>query len=914
MTLLRRDRIEELFEQALERPAAQRTAWLAAACAGDDALRSEVDQLLAAHERAGGILSLPSPAGAFFAAPPPAEESLTRVGPYRLVREVGHGGMGSVFLAERDDRLYEQRVAVKIIRRGLDTDELVRRFVAERQILATLQHPNIARLLDGGVTSDGRPYYVMEYVDGEPLDVHCDRRRFGVEDRLRLFSVVARAVQFAHQNLVVHRDLKPSNVLVTREGEIRLLDFGIAKLLDPDTAPHAMPQTQTGVRLMTPAYASPEQMRGEAITTATDVYGLGAVLYELLTGHRPFGLRGHSLVEMERRILTEEPQRPSAAVLRADEGADGGAPPLAPAAVAQARGTHPERLSRRLRGDLDRIVLTALRKEPGRRYPSAAALADDVDRHLAGMPVAARGDSLGYRARKFVWRNRLVVAAASIVVLLLAGYAATVTVQARRVSAALEQARLEAEKSEQITAFMMGLFEGGDPRFALGDTITARTLLERGVARAERLRERPLLQAQMLGVIGRVYQSLGEYGRAATLLEQALATRKRELGDAHPDVAQSYNQLGNALRAKGDYAGAEAALRQALAIHERQLGRAHETVAADQHDLAMILADRGDYAAAEPLLREALATQRLRLGARHADIAKSLTGLAYLMTAKAELKESERLYRAALEMRRALFGNVHPDVAQSLSSLGTALNRLGSYPAGLALNREALAINQRLYGAEHPMIVSNLSNIATGLARSGDLPGAERMLEQSVAMARKTLGPEHTTTAIGLNNLAVVLGMQKKYAPAESIMREVIAIRVNSKGPEHGEVASGLHNRANFLNQLGDRAQAERLHRQALAMRRKLLGPEHQETAGSMNGLGEVLRDRGNYASADSLLRQSLAIRRRLLGDAHPDVQVTARNLVDLYRRWGRVGQASPEWAALAGGTKSGDARAAAKS
>jgi len=903
MTLLRRERIEELFERALDRPASERAAWLAAECSGDDGLRLEVERLLAAHDRAGGVLSLPSPAGSMLAAPAAREESLTRVGPYRLVREVGYGGMGSVFLAERDDDLYQQRVAVKIIRRGLDTDELVRRFVAERQILATLQHPNIARLLDGGVTSDGRPYYVMEYVDGEPLDVHCDRRRCHVDERLRLFAVVARAVQFAHQNLVVHRDLKPSNVFVTRDGEIRLLDFGIAKLLDPDTAPHAVPETQTGVRMMTPQYASPEQMRGDAITTATDVYGLGLLLYELLTGHRPFGVRGHSLVEIERRVLTEEPQRPSAAVLRSPEKGEGGDHhPTTPAAVAQARGTHPERLARKLRGDLDRIVLCALRKEPGRRYASADAFADDVERYLAGKTVAARGDSLGYRARKFVWRHRLSVATAGVFVLLLGGYAATVTVQARRVSAALEQARLEAEKSEQITGFMMGLFEGGDPRFALGDTITARSLLERGVARAGRLRERPLLQAQMLGVIGRVYQSLGEYGRASALLEQALATRRRELGEAHADVALSYNQFGNALRLKGDYAAAETALRRALTLHQRLLGPDHATVAADRHDLAIVLADRGDYAAAEPLLRQALATQRERLGAQHVDVAKTLSGLGYLMTAKGDLRESERLYREALVMRRALLGSFHPDVAQSLSAVGTALNRLGDYPAGLKLHREALAINQRLYGAEHPVIVTNLSNIATGLARSDDLPGAERMLRQSVAMARKTLGPEHVSTAVGLNNLAVVLGRQKKYAAAESLMREVIAIRVKSKGPEHADVASGLHNLGNFVNQLGDRAQAERLHRQALAMRRKLLSPEHQEVASSLNGLGEVLRDRGKYAAADSALRQSLAIRRKLLGDAHPDVQVTARNLLDLYRRWGRAERADPAWATLAGG------------
>jgi serine/threonine-protein kinase len=411
-------------------PRAARDAWLAERCGGDAWLRGEVAALLAAHDRAEGLLdggarvaAVPAPGGADDRAVAPAP---ARVGRWRLGAELGRGGMGVVYRAERDDGLFRQTAAVKLLTRGPEHAGLVRRFEAERQILATLAHPNVARLLDGGVADDGRPYLVMEYVDGLPVTRHCDERRLGVDARLRLFADACRAVAHAHARLVVHRDLKPANILVDRDGRVKLLDFGIAKLLGgpppgaapgdggPDAAPVPNAETRAGQHPMTPAYASPEQVRGAPATTATDVYGLGLVLYELLCGRPAQRPAGGSYDEVARAVLTDEPARPSAA----PAGAAGDAPD--PAAVAAARGTTPARLARRLRGDLDAVVLRALAKDPARRYASADALAADVERHLAGLPVAARGDRPLYVAGTFVRRHRAGVAAAAAFVALLA--------------------------------------------------------------------------------------------------------------------------------------------------------------------------------------------------------------------------------------------------------------------------------------------------------------------------------------------------------------------------------------------------------------------------------------------------------------------------------------------------------------
>ncbi len=841
-----RRRVEELFEAALERPVGERAAWLREACWDDPELHDRVRRLLAAHERSEGVLEHPADGAAALLGLRPRRETLARVGPYRLTREIGRGGMGSVFLAERDDEQFRQQAAVKLVHPDLDGEEVVRRFRAERQILASLRHPGIARLLDGSVAEDGRPYLVMEYVDGEPIDAFCDRRALPLDERLRLFCTVARAVHHAHRNLVVHRDLKPSNVLVSRDGEVRLLDFGIAKLLDPASLPHTVPVTRTGDRLMTPQYAAPEQVRGGPITTAVDVYGLGLLLYELLCGRRPYELWGRPPAEAERLVCEAEPPRPSAAAVL-PSGAPGG---TAPTEAARARGTTPERLRRRLAGDLDRIAMTALRKEPERRYPSAEQLAEDVERYLAGRPVRARGDSPAYRVRRFAGRHRWGVAAAAAFLALLVGYAATATVQVRRVERALEQKRLEAEKAEQVTAFTLGLFEAGDPARARVDSLTVRELLRRGEERAERLRGSPAAQAQMLDVVGRVHQQLAEYDRAQPLLERALALRRRAFGERSEAVAESLLHLGELLFLRGRYDQAEPLYRRALALQRELLGEPHPAVARSIAALGVLLQDRGDYAGAERLTREALAMRVALHGRDHADVAESLHTLAYQLQLQDRPAEAEPLFRSALEMRRRIFGDGHPAVADARSRLGLFLFQQGREAEAEPLYREALAVRRSALGDDHPDVSLSLGLLGALKRRQGRLAEAESLYHESIALGRRSLGPEHPDLAHTLNGLALVLRDRGRYAEADS------------------------------------------LHRRVLAIRRRALGEEHPAIAMTLAQLGGVLRERGDLAGAEALLLRSFRMRRKLLGDAHPHVSESAGQLVSLYDATGRPARA----------------------
>jgi tetratricopeptide (TPR) repeat protein len=778
--------------------------------------------------------------------------SHSRIGPYRLVRELGQGGMGVVHLAERNDQ-FHQRVAVKIVRHGLESPEMLERFLAERQILASLSHTNIARLLDGGLTDDGRPYLVLEYVDGEPIDAYCRRLGLSSQDRVRLFLQVTRAVHYAHRNLIVHRDLKPNNILVTADGQAKLLDFGIAKILDASALPLSgpAPQTRTGLWVMTPEYASPEQVRGEPVTTATDVYGLGLVLYEILTGEKAQTVTSLAPAALDRAICETEPPR-------------------------------------RLSGDLDRIVAMALRKEPERRYASAERLGDDLARYLDGEPVAARGESLVYVARKFVVRHRWAVASTIAVVGLLIGWAGTATVKEAAVRRALDEAQVEAAKAEQVTAFLTGLFEASDPAAARGDSLTARELLERGLSRVDSLAPQPLVQAEVLGVIGKVYQNLGQHGRARPLLERSLAIRTAELGQAHPDVAESHRRLGNVIRAEGDYEAAAAELRHALAIHRQGDSAQALAVATDLHDLASVLTEQGKLDEAERMFEEALSIRRRELGAEHFDVSESLAGLGWLSSERGDYPASERYYRESLEMRRRLLPAIHPEMAFAMHNLATTLERLGRYDDAERLHREALDVRRRVFGAEHPSVATGLNNLGIVLLRKGDFPASSAMFREALAMRRKLLGEDHPSTLITMNNLGAALTRGGDQAGAEAILRQAVEAQRRREGPESPSLATSLANLATVQTRLGKFAEAEANFRTALAMEEKTHGSEHPAIASTTMGLGMLRREQRRYAEADSLMRRAISLRAKLMGETHPETQRALGELATLYERWGR--------------------------
>jgi non-specific serine/threonine protein kinase/serine/threonine-protein kinase len=728
------ERIKAVFQETFEHDPAERAAVLDTACGGDAALRDGVERLLRAHAGAAGFLdALP---WLSVAAVPSSDEddagpAPVRIGPYRVERELGRGGMGTVYLAERDEPGLHKTVAIKVVRRGMDTEFVLRRFRTERQILAGLDHPGIARLYDGGTTEDGRPYFVMEYVAGETLLAYCDGRRLSLAERLRLFQRVCAAVQYAHQGLVVHRDLKPSNILVTPEGEPRLLDFGIAKVMTTQGTDEEAAATATVFRIMTPEYASPEQVRGERVTTASDVYSLGVILYELASGHRPYRVEGRLAAEVERVVLEHEPSAPSQAVGRMEvlTGRDGGDPvTVTPEAVGANRGTAPARLRRLLRGDLDTIVLTALHKDPARRYATPAELADDLGRHLDGLPVRARPDRWSYRATKFVRRHRVAVAAAAVAVASLAGGLGAAVWEARRA----EQQRTRAERRfndvRKLANAVMGELDDAI-RDLPGSTPARRLLVTHALAYLDGLAREAAgdhgLQLDLAAAYEKVgdvqgrptYANLGDFAGARRSYEKALSIR-RALSALDPNavgtqraLADTYRRLGRLLQVSGSRAEATADYEQAHSIATR-LAQSHSQDLGLQELLAATHCDLAWHLAMEDAPR----------ARGHAEAA---------------LVISERL----VALRPGDF-STQERLAISLERVGRALEiQTPNSGAGLQRLQEAGAIWDTLLAADprntslHWSVLANRSLRGVALRAKGDTVGALRVYGQGLGMA-----------------------------------------------------------------------------------------------------------------------------------------------------------------------------------
>ncbi|MEM8995032.1 MAG: serine/threonine-protein kinase [Acidobacteriota bacterium] len=679
-------RIETLFRRAGELEGAARVAFLDAECA-DAGERREVEELLELESTADAELGAAVESGLGLVGR--ALSAPDRLGPYRVAGELGRGGLGAVYLADRDDAQFEMQVAIKVVRPEVRTDDLEQRLRRERQILAGLEHPNIARILDGGTTDDGVVYLVMERVDGEPISHYCRDRGLSVDERLRLFHTVCGAVHHAHRSLVLHRDLKPSNILVTDAGVPKLLDFGIAKGLPGDepagagAAPSSVEdrpgaETRPGARLLTPEYASPEQVLGQTLTTASDVYSLGVLLFELVTGHRPYDLEGLRPSEIERVVCEAEP---------------------APARrQARDRGAAPT-----WGEDLDVILAKALRKEPERRYASAEQLAGDVDRYLRQLPVIARKDSLSYRARTFVRRNRFGVATAALVLAVLLSAVVVTRQQARvaereraRAEASLAAAQAQRERAEEVAGFLVDLFEINDPGRSRGETVTAREVLDQGAARIGwQLRERPQLRTTMMTTIGQVYRKLGLLEASEGLVEEALEIRRRDFDEGAPELVGGLRELGLLRWEQGEFDVALELLREALALEDRYRGPT-PVYAETLQDIALVLSIRGERGQKE--LEEALEIRRREFGAASPEVAETLDRLAQVAYRFAELDAAEPPAREALGIRRRTFGGDHPDVAESLNNLAAIVQARGAVPDAAALFEEALEMRRRLYG------------------------------------------------------------------------------------------------------------------------------------------------------------------------------------------------------------------------
>jgi serine/threonine protein kinase/Tfp pilus assembly protein PilF len=799
-------RLSPLLDEWLDLPRESRRRWV-------ENLGPEYEDVLPAFEdllrdgsaaESGDFLStLPMFHGARFA------PDMT-VGPYRLVRELGTGGMGVVWLAERADGSIQRPIALKLPLVPVRHPGMGERFARERDILAQLEHPHIARLYDAGVALDGRPYLAIEYVEGEPVTAWCDRECSSVQARLHLFVTVVRAVQYAHSRLVVHRDLKPSNILVTKAGGVRLLDFGIAKLLIEGQAEETE-LTRIAGRAMTPDFASPEQIAGDAITTASDVYSLGVILYELLCGERPYRLKRNTLAGLEEAIVGTETVRPSQAV------GDG--------AKALVRGSNPKRLAKALRGDLDWIVLKALRKQPVERYATADAFAQDIERYLAGEPILARAESAWRRARKFVRRNKPAVASAAAVVAALSVGLGVALWQTHVAILQKQRAETEATTSKALNDFLQNdLLAQASPRTQAGPArkpdpeLTVRDALDRAAARIPgKFPSQPAVEASIRHTIGLTYRDLGLYAEARQQLERAVELRRRVLGAEHPDTVSSMSELGLLYFSEGKFARAEALLTPVLAIQRRDRGTEHPETLATMNDLAIIAGRQGDYARAVTLLDGVLKIQRRVLGEEHPDTLAVTNNLASNLLSEGKYAEAAELYRKAAEGRLRVLGPQHPATLASLNNLAIAYRNLGDYTRAGEILTAVLETRRHILGERHPDTLDSMSSQALLYQAEGKYAQAEPILEQVVEGRRRVLGEEHSTTLLTLNHLAELFRREGKLERAGTLFNQLLNVRLRVTGPDHANTASVLSSLGAIELERQHYSDAEPLLRRALS-------------------------------------------------------------------------------------------------
>jgi serine/threonine-protein kinase len=766
--------ISPYLDQALAMSEDERTAWLRSLGEQNPTLFAQLTDLLEEHQVLSeeGFLEKGG-----FGLPGSAGLAGQRLGPYTLISQIGQGGMGSVWLAERNDGRFERRVAVKFIHIALMGKGGEGRFKREGNILGRLSHPHIAELIDAGVSAAGQPYLVLEYIEGDSIDCYCDRQNLDVEARIRLFLEVLGAVAHAHANLIVHRDLKPSNVLVSKDGQAKLLDFGIAKLLEGEAEDGmATLLTVEGGRAMTPEYAAPEQVTGGPVTTATDVYALGVLLYVLLTGQHPAGTGRRSPADLVKAIVDTEPTRPSDIVTTArDTGEE-------ITTNAARRTTTPEKLGRLLRGDLDTILAKALKKVPGERYASVTALADDLQRYLRHEPITARPDTLTYRAGKFVRRNRIAVALASLAFLAAITGVTGTLVQARRARAQRDLAIRERDRGSRVTQFMIRMFKVSDPGEARGNSVTAREILDKAAAEVDtELAKDPETQAQMMDVMGDVYFSLGLYPKSESMLTRSLSIRRQALGPNQPDTLASASDLGRTLSAEQHDLDAEKLLRETLALQQRALGPEHPDTLATMHRLANTLIGQTRYPEAEQIDGQVLEKRRRVLGPEHTDTVASMDNMAYIFMVEERLPEAEKMQRDALAIGERVQGADDPYTLDSMNRLARILSLEKRFPEAEKVQRDGLEIQLRVLGPDHAFTLRSLANLRSILMYENNYYEAEKVARQIQARQARVFGPQDPHAAYATYFLACLIAHQGRKSEALSLLKEAVDHGLDAK-------------------------------------------------------------------------------------------------------------------------------------
>jgi len=853
----------EVFTEAVQLPIEERVAFLDRACAEDEDLRHKIEAWLKSNDQAGAFLEeLPAVVGEGRTKAAVGEKSGDRIDRYKLLQQIGEGGCGVVFMAEQEEPV-RRRVALKIIKPGMDTKSVIARFEAERQALALMDHINIAKIFDAGATESGRPYFVMELVRGVKITEYCDEHSLVTEERLKLFVQVCQAIQHAHQKGIIHRDIKPSNILVTAtlEGTILpvVIDFGIAKATTNQRLTDKTLFTAFEMLIGTPAYMSPEQavLTSVDVDTRTDIYSLGVLLYELVTGSTPFDtgeILKAGLDEIRRVIREQEPVRPSTRLSK-----------LAAAdltTVAQHRKSEPPTLIRAVRGDLDWIVMKALEKDRTRRYETANGLALDIQRFLANEAISARPPSKFYKLQKTVLRNKLLFASVGVIALLLVVGLIVVSVALARERQSRREADAASVKSQQVTKFLEAMLNGVGPSVARGrDTTMLREILDETAERVGReMSHQPEVEAELRTLLGKVYEQMGNPGRAEEMERAALAIQSKKFGPESRETAASLNDLGLALMAQHKLPEAEAVHRKALAIRQRLLGNENAETAASLNDLGAVYRDEGRLAEAKVMTLEALRIKRKLFGNENLDVTDSLRNLCMVLGYEGKWDEAEATAREVLALRRKLLPAEHPWIASTLDDVAWAANARGKFDEAQAMEGEALAIRYKTLDDAHPDMARNLNSLGQLLGNRGDLPASEAVLKAVLAIQRKLLGEDHQSTLETFCSLAKVLESEGKRSEAESMWREALAVwhkRGESEKPERLYALRGL---GETLENQGKWPEAETVWRESLAAWRKRGGIEEKQSMFTLRKLGLSLEAERKWTEAESVYREALAV------------------------------------------------------
>jgi serine/threonine protein kinase/Tfp pilus assembly protein PilF len=889
-----------IFSEARLLPPGQRGAYLDEACAGDAALRRRVEELLQAGEKAGAFLenpaaaASPGPGGTIRVTVLPVEKLGDRVGRYKILQQIGEGGCGVVYMAEQEEPV-RRRVALKVIKLGMDTKSVIARFEAERQALAMMDHPNIAKVLDAGATDTGRPYFVMELVRGIKITDYCDQNNLPTEARLDLFLQVCRAVQHAHQKGIIHRDIKPSNILVTHNDGVpvpKVIDFGIAKATQGKLTDHTL-FTAFEQFIGTPAYMSPEQAEMSAldIDTRSDLYSMGVLLYELLTGKTPFDaaeLMEAGIDGMRRHIREKEPARPStrlSTMLAADL-----------TSVAAHRQAAAPKLIHMVRGDLDWIVMKCLEKDRTRRYETANGLASDIQRHLNNEPVLASPPSKLYQFRKLVKRHKLAFAAAMAVLAALAlGLAVSSHLFLRErqahqktIVAEQEQDRLreraetEAGKSRQVVNFLEEMLGGVGPSVAAGrDATMLKEILDKTAQRVSReLTNQPEVEAELKNEMGEIYRALGQPDKAEAMQRAALALAAKNAGgdDEHAGIVM--NNLALALEDQGKWTEAEKIIRESLALREKTSGTNQMPVANALSTLGGILSMEGKNSEADLDLRKALVIYHQSIDASDRRNVATVKSLGSVLRNQSKLPEAETLYREALALLRPQVTNDDPNQSGLLMCLGMIMRDEGRFSDAEKMLDQSVAMQRRLFADGHPDLARGIYELSSVIMLQGRLPEAETKYREALTMYQKTAGAENPNGAQIMNDLAAVLRKERKLDDAEALYRQALALLRQKVPEEHPYIAFSLSGLAAVRQAQGKPAEAESLDRQVLALRRKAMGNQSLGVATSLNDLAVDLYIQGKAAEAEGTQREALAIQVKIYGAGHPYVLNSLYNLV----------------------------------